>query len=279
MIDRSQWAKLPLRWVHKGGLTKFTDRAIRKVPVDMPFMPAGFMVDSEVDVEALRNECIAALRLYLVLCCRADFKTGVVSATYPQLTRFAKMSRALIARSFTRLEMEGLVVRQPQAKKSGTVVQIEGWNDEYAWGKIPKLWLHDGGSDRMRLLADFNYCKASLDALKVFIAILSFRDRARAGIARVSYTTLSEITGVPRYRVADAITKLYGMNLISFRQGDYRDLDPMDRTNRYLVRGLGSYWPDEEAAADALALTTPTAPGRPSKAALNAAVGFLKADR
>lgn len=131
------------------------------------------------------------------------------------------------------------------------------------------------GSDRMRLLAEFNYCKASLDALKVFIAILSHRDRSRAGITRLSYDALSRITGVPRYRVADAITKLYDMDTISFRQGDFRNLEPMDRTNRYLVRGLGSYWPEADAEQDTLAVGTPK---KPSKKELSADFEFLKTD-
>jgi predicted transcriptional regulator len=277
MNDRSRWAKLPIRWVHKGGLADFTGRAIRKVPVDMPLMPPGLEVKREVDVEALCNESIAALRLYLVLCCRADYATGIAPVTYPQLTLLAKMSRAVIARSFNRLEQEGLIERQAQATKSGTSVRIVDWNDEYTWGKIPKLHLHDGGSGRMLLLAEFNYCKASLDALKVFIAILSHRDKSRAGIARLSYDALSKITGVPRYRVADAITKLYDMNIISFRQGDFRDLNPMDRTNRYLVRGLGSYWPQEDAEQAAFAADVSAAPKKPSKKELSADIDFVKA--
>ena len=271
MNDRSSWAKLPIRWIHEGGLAKFTDRAIRKVPMEWPL--SGIEVDAEVDVEVLRNECIAALRLYLVLCCKTDFKTGLATLTYPQLTRLAKMSRAVISRSFKRLEQEKLIARQPQALKQGTTVRIEGWNDEYAWGKIPKLWLHDGSSERLLLLTEFNYCKASLDALKVFIAILAHRDRSRAGIATLSYDKLAFITGVPRYRVADAITKLYDMELISFRQGDYRDLNPMDRTNRYLVRGLGSYWSVEDAAEDMA--TTQLRPSKPPKDALEAAIDFM----
>ena len=277
MNDRSQWAKLPIRWVHKGGLTKFTGRAKRKVPVDIALMPLGLEVEREVDVEALRNECIAALRLYLVLCCRADYATGIAHVTYPQLTLLAKMSRAVIARSFSRLEQEGLVERQAQATKSGTSVRIVGWDDDYAWGKIPKLHLHDGKSGRMNLLAEFNYCKASLDALKVFIAILSHRDKSRAGITRLSYDALSNITGVPRHRVADAITKLYDMDIVSFRQGDFRDLNSMDRTNRYLVRGLGSYWPQEDAEQAAFAADVSAAPKKPSKKELSADIDFVKA--
>ncbi len=272
MNGRSMWAKLPIRWVHEGGLCTFTDRALRKEPRAWP-LTGITEVEVEVEVEALRNECIAALRLYLVLCCKANFETGLATVTYPQLTRLAKMSRAVISRSFKRLEQEKLITRQPQALKVGTTVRIERWNDEYAWGKIPKLWLYEGSRERLLLLAEFNYSKASFDALKVFIAILAHRDGGRGGIASLSYDKLSSITRVPRWRVADAITKLYGMELISFRQGDYRDLDATLRTNRYLVRGLGCHWPAADEAED----MTNTQPrhSKPTKDALDAALEFV----
>lgn len=272
MNGQSNWAKLPIRWIHEGGLNKFTDRAIRKMPLG-GWPLSDIETDAEVEVEALRNECIAALRLYLALCCKTDFKTGLTTVTYPQLTLLAKMSRAVISRSLKRLELENLIARQPQASKEGTTVRIVGWDDEYSWGKIPKLWLYDGFSERLRLLAEFNYSKASFDALKVFIAILGHRDRYRGGIATLSYDKLSLITGVPRYRVADAITKLYDMDLISFRQGDFRDLDAMLRTNRYLVRGLGSYWPAEDAAEHKA--STQLRPSKPTKNALKASRSFM----
>jgi len=272
MNGESTWAKLPIRWVHEGGLNKFTDLAIRKVPTGVSPL-SDIEVDAEIDVEALRNECIAALRLYLALCCKTDFKTGLAKVTYPQLTLLAKMSRAVISRSFKRLEQENLIARQHQASKEGTTVRIVGWDDKYSWGKIPKLWLYEGLSGRLRLLAEFNYSKSSFDALKIFISILAYGDRNRAGIASLSYDKLSSITGVPRHRVADAITKLYDMDLISFRQGDYQDLNAMLRTNRYLVRGLGSYWPAEGTAEDTA--TTQLRPSKSTKDALKAARDFM----
>lgn len=258
MKKRSEWAKLPIHWIHLGGLTKFVGRVTKKVPL-APFF--GIEADREVDDELLRNECIAALRLYLVLCCRAEFKTGLAKVTYNELTVLAKMSRAVISRSIQRLEKEGLIRRQSQALKNGSSIIIEGWNEEnYGWGKIPKLKLYDGKRDRMLLLAEFNYSKASFYALKIFIGILAHRDKTPSGIATVSYDTLSSTTGVPRHHVADAITKLYQMDLISFRQGDYTNLDATDRTNRYLVRGLGSYWHTASIAADVVSEEAPSAP-------------------
>ena len=233
MKKRSEWAKLPIRWIHAGGLNTFIDRSAR------------------IEDERLRNECIASLRLYLVLCCRADFNTGLTKITYPEMILLAKMSRATISRSIRRLEREGLIQRQAQALKLGSAIIIQDWNEGSAWGKIPNRKLYDGNYDRMLLLAEFNYSKASFYALKVYIGILAYRDKSQAGIATISYDAISSATSVPRHHIADSITQLYQMNLISFRQGDYKSLDAMNRTNRYLVKGLGSYWPEADISKTA----------------------------
>lgn len=274
MTTESMWAKLPIRWVHNRGLANFVGRSFKNVQTASDSIVE---VMREVDDEMLRNESIAALRLYLVLCCRADYKTGLAKVTYKDLIQLAKMSRGVISRSIKRLEKEGLIQREKQALKLGSVISIQGWNEgKYAWGKVPKRWLYNGNKGRMLLLAEFNYSKASFYALKIFIAILAYRDNTRAGIATISYDKISSMTGVPRHHVADAITQLYQMDLISFRQGDYASFDAMNRTNRYLVRGLGSYWPDNTIPDSDV---TTIAPLKPSKRNLQATLSFLNKDQ
>ena len=72
MAAKSEWAKLPIRWIHEGALVDFRGRSTR--PSSRLFL---HLVQPEVDAPALRNESLAALKLFLVLCCRADFSTGM----------------------------------------------------------------------------------------------------------------------------------------------------------------------------------------------------------
>jgi hypothetical protein len=53
-----------------------------------------------------------------------------------------------------------------------------------------------------------------------------------------------DLTGVPRSAISPAITLLLEMNLISFRSGSFTvsDDQDFDRTNRYLIKGLGLRW-------------------------------------
>lgn len=269
MATKSEWAKVPIRWIHENGLVAFRGRSA-KLGNNL-FLPAWPL---ETDDAPLRNESLAALKLYLVLSCRADFATGVAKITYSELCKLGVMSRAVVARSLQRLEKAGLIRRETRALKSGSVIQIENWNDTYAWGKLPKLWLYDGNQGRMLLLSEFNFTQLSFHAMKVYLAILAFRDRR--GITTISYDRLATCTGVPRHHIADSITRLYAMELISFRPGEFRSEHQFDRTNRYLVRGFGTRWPalDEEKPAPQSAAGRQ----RPSLSGVASALAFVKPD-
>lgn len=197
---KSEWAKLPLRWIHEGGLVTFTDTKLKKTRVSADERWTGReWTEAWLHDKEARNTCIAALRLYLVLCCRADYKSGEAAVTYPELMKLAHMSRPIVARSIKRLVTAGLIRRKEQPRKEGSVIIIERWNEDYGWGKIPKFKLYDGNeAGQMLLLAQFN---------------------------------------------AEAINRLYAMDLISYRPGNFNSGSTDDRTNHYLVKGLSARWP------------------------------------
>ncbi|KIU53304.1 MULTISPECIES: hypothetical protein [Pseudomonas] len=268
MAAKSEWAKLPIRWIHEGALVDFRGRSTR--PSSRLFL---HLVQPEVDAPALRNESLAALKLFLVLCCRADFSTGMAKVTYTELCKLGVMSRAVVARSLLRLENAGLIARETRALKSGSLIKIEKWNDDYGWGKIPKLWLYDGNLGRMLRLSEFNFTQLSFHAMKIYLAILAFRDRR--GIATISYDRLASYTGVPRHHIADTITQLYAMELVSFRPGEFHNEHQFDRTNRYLVRGFDTRWPALEEE-DKPPVRSAAAPQRPSQENVASALEFVK---
>lgn len=131
MAAKSEWAKLPIRWIHQGKLVDFRGRSIRPSSKSFPCTWPSVAEDVQ-----LRNESLAALKLYLVLCCRADFSTGMAKVTYIKLCKLGVMSRAVVARSLQRLEKAGSIKRETRALKNGSLIQIENWNDDYGWGKF-----------------------------------------------------------------------------------------------------------------------------------------------
>ncbi|PMU93466.1 hypothetical protein C1Y30_02575 [Pseudomonas sp. GW704-F3] len=116
-------------------------------------------------------------RISLALCCRADFITGNAKVTYEELIRLTGLSRPTVAKALTRLEVEGLIQRKAQALRKGSSILICGWLESKSWAKIPKRWLYDGSSGaKILMLTEFNFSRASLSALKVYLALLAYRD-------------------------------------------------------------------------------------------------------
>jgi len=227
----SEWAKMPVDWIREGGLVNFSDES---------YSLKSMWVKED---RSARNTCVSSLKLYLTLCCRADFTTGNASVTYEELIRLTGLSRPTVAKALTRLEMGGLIQRKAQPLRKGSSILICGWLESKSWAKIPKRWLYDGSfGAKILMLTEFNFSRASLSALKVYIALLAYRDSNRGGIAMLSYDRLALVTGVKRHHIADAITRLYDLRMISFRQGDFSEASDFSRTNRYLVRGLGIRW-------------------------------------
>lgn len=225
----SLFAKMPIKWIQEGGLKAFGNR------------PAP---DDAIDLKH-QNGSITALKLYMTLCIKATFQTGEVKTTYSQLISLSGMSRPVIARSLKRLVDAGLITKMSTSLRQGSVIYINGWLEQRSYGMIPKRWLFDGNQGMAILkLQEFRYSVVALNALRIYLLLIGFRDKDRHGLAVISYSTISRLTGVPRHRVAESITALYDMDLISYRQADFNTItgEEVDRTNHYLVRGLNTTW-------------------------------------
>jgi hypothetical protein len=232
------WAKLPIHWIQQHGLRRFSSTVLKEAKAESK---NGRGVPEPDRAE--RNHSIAALKLYMAICIRTDFHTGEANTSYEELITLTGMSRPVIARSLKRLEELGRITRTKQSLRSGTLIYVCGWLEDKFSGQLPKRWLYDGNQGRSLLkLREFKFDWASFFALKVYLAILAFRDRHRFGLTIITYDKIDQATGIGRYRVADAITMLYQMGLISFRPGKFDESDDHARTNRYLVRGLDIPW-------------------------------------
>ncbi|BCS42453.1 MULTISPECIES: hypothetical protein [Pseudomonas] len=231
------WAKMPNRWVMGGGLAGFSDRN-----------GAG-----KLDVTHL-NSSIAALKVYLAVCTRAKYETGIARTTYPELSELVGMSRSVIARSLRILEAHQLLRRDSPNSRAGSIIYVTRWLEDKGFAKIPKSWLYHGrgaGEERapkpeqrlVKLNAFKFHKRISLQALKAYIALIAMRSKDGKdghGLTVISYDRISDLTGIPRHSVSMAVTLLLEMNLISFRPGSYSEGDgqDFDRTNRYLIKGL-----------------------------------------
>ena len=245
---KPRWAKMPNRWAMSGGLKKFGE------------------VDSQGKVDTIAiNASLASLKVYLAICTRADYHSGIVKTTYPELCALVGHSRNVVARSLRVLEEGGHIRRDTAQPRGGSRIYVERWMEDKGFAKIPKSWLYQGrGSKDDRAsnppeetlikLKAFTFGKRlSLQALKIYVLLLAMRNRDFPngdGLTLITYDKISEYTGVKRHSVSLAINLLMEMNMISFRSGDPNTSDflDFDRTNRYLIKGFNLRYREQSAA-------------------------------
>lgn len=244
---KMSWAKMPNRWAMAGGLREFKHRDARNM------------------VSALHtNTSIAALKTYLAICTRTDFRSGLAKTTYEELGVLLGHSRLVIARSLRTLLANGLIRSDSAKARDGSQLYVCRWLEDEGYAKIPKSWLYrvrgkegDAPAVSKKHLFKLRAFKLnsllSLMALKIYILLLALRNKdrrtegdltGRDGLTIVSYDRIMDLTGVPRSAISPAITLLLEMNLVSFRSGSFTvsDDQDFDRTNRYLIKGLGLRW-------------------------------------
>ncbi|MDX9668622.1 hypothetical protein QMK50_27125 [Pseudomonas sp. P5_152] len=251
--ETTDFARLPIKWIQGGGVAAYDSR-----------------VGDEARNRPQQNSSIAALRLFVSLCMIADYQSGQVKTTYPKLIALSGLSRPIVARALKRLVLEGMLHKVDKPIRQGTILQMAGWEDRFH-GKLPKSRLYDGSRTQLLVLHQFEFSALSLYALKVYLVICAFRDRKNFNIATINYATISRLAGVPIYQIPASLNRLYHLELISYKQADYYEPGnaEQDRTNRYLIRGLGDRWP---------AFNPERSSGRssgPSKAKIAAANEFI----
>lgn len=225
--DLPAFARLPIKWIQNAGIAVFDSR-----------------IGDQPRSRAEQNSSIAALRLFVSLCMVADYHSGEIKTTYPKLIALSGLSRPIVAGALKRLVQEGLLKKIEKPIREGTALQLAGWDDPFH-GKLPKGKLYDGSKTQLLVLKQFEFSALSLYALKIYLVICAYRDRKNSNIATISYDTISRLSGVPLHQIPSSLNRLYHLELISYKQADYYDLwvSMTDRTNRYLVRGLGDKWP------------------------------------
>ena len=219
-LSSVQWAKVPTAWIrYDNGL--------------LAFKAASPGVDA------------AALKLYILLCLlmhpasrKQSTVTPVVRVTYDQLERKTNLSRSLVSRGLRRLvELGRISIDQAGRANQYSVVGYE--DGTRGWGKLPETHLlaADYGT-RLRIASVGHRARADRDALKLYLALVAFRDGA-SGSSRLSYDKMQEYTGVPRQSIRRALNVLFEAALISRER--LSESEAVSTTaHQYWVSGLPS---------------------------------------
>jgi hypothetical protein len=215
MAARSQFVRLPSRWIIASGLKGFTWAS-----------GAG----------AEQNAAhIVALMVLILIAHDADQTTGVAKITYDQMVERSSSSRAMVSVGLKILLAQGLITKEGQGRSSLALVGFEPLN---GWAKLPAKRLYD--KDVVTAFTRFKLrVRTELDALKLYLLLLAFREN-ETNLARISYAKISEYTGIATRHITAAGSFLNGLPLIYTEWSRSTESDH-GISNAYRIVGIDPY--------------------------------------
>ena len=229
--SRSTWVKLPLWWILYGALPMNEERQAYAVPV------SGLRLFSQKN----RGNAIASLKLYIALLVRTNNRTsdedyGRACPSLAELGYATGLSREKLVSAGRFLESNGLL-RIERGKGNRNVYSIVGY-EKTPWGKLPKRMFTLSYLDGDTLKQISTRSRAGLNALKLYLFLVSSVDR-KTGYACRTYYSITEQTGIRRSEIKEAISMLINLKLLVVEhEPTSNQCDPYSSPNRYLIRGV-----------------------------------------
>ncbi|MFZ3019549.1 MAG: hypothetical protein WA056_13955 [Gallionella sp.] len=222
-MTRELWSKMPCTWQTDAN---FHGAQLNSFPLD--FLPPGV--------------AIAALKLYIALCLKANFKsgsylpdTGCSQKSISQLCELVGLSRPMTIKGLRKLQEWKIVT-----VKGGrpVIYHITDYETAKYWVKLPRTHLYAGSKEKRieRLRVMSNRSKTTLHALQMYLYLAAIRDKS-SGLAKVTYERLSEVLGITRNDISKAISALVGFDLISVRLAEFGESSGKHPSNIYWLRG------------------------------------------
>lgn len=185
---------------------------------------------------------IAALMTYIALVHHvneSDSHTrgqeGSVKITYDVLCQLIGISRNKLSGGLKVLQEFNLVSREGDGKN--VTYSIIGYTSPSGWAKLPAKGLYDDSRSQIKLFKDFKLrSKAELNALKIYLVLLSFRNN-KTLMTLMSYEKIAEYSGVQRSDIRTALSFLVVNHFITINT-DLTTRDDYSRSNQYRIRHL-----------------------------------------
>lgn len=161
-----------------------------------------------------------------------------VIATYEDLIALTNLSRGPIASGLKLLRELGAITATKNG--NGCIYSLQGIETNGNYCALPQEYLLDGQTVMRRLKGLHTAIKnrSSLDAMKLYMLLLALRDR-QLNVARASYPTIREYTGMRKEEISVAVQLLQGAQLIRLARDEEVPLNVgQHRHNRYIIAGL-----------------------------------------
>ncbi len=215
MAGRTEFVRLPSRWIQQGGLKAFAWKS-----------GAG----SENNATQ-----IVALMILVLIAHDADQTTGVAQITYDHLVERSSSSREKVSAALKFLEQCKLIERKTHGRSS---IRLTDFDPLKGWAKLPSKRLYQND-----VVTAFRHVKlrvrTELDALKLYLLLIAFRDN-ESNVARISYLRITEYSGIAAKNITAAISFLNGQTLIYTERAPSGESD-FGVSNKYRVVGIDPY--------------------------------------
>lgn len=218
----AEWASLPTYWILKPQYDA------------QPNWKSGLVAFGGRDIG---TKC-AALKLYLAIVLRAEFKAGskrhgCATITYDDFQNSVGLSRPYISRGLKFLVAQEMISASPNGRS------IEYKLTNYAiggrWVKLPKRHLlRLDGSRPLQNLSTRR--RTDLNALRLYLLLLALKSKANSD-AKISYDNIIKYTGMQRRNISQAISILVEYELITVRT-EHDHSESKNQPNRYAIKGL-----------------------------------------
>jgi hypothetical protein len=207
----NNWVRLPTRWIGADGLNEWAWRS-----------------------EGAGSNSVAALMCLIAIAHVAEQEEGFARVTYDSLYEATGLSRKKISAGLTILGRYGLIDRKVEGRSR---LQLTNFDPKGGWAKLPAKSMYSGG----RIIAFDGFklrSKAELDALKLYLLFVAFRDR-KINAANLSHKSIEKHSGVDGARIKTGIGLLVSQQLVHVDQVK-RDDEEYGVRHTYRVVGIDS---------------------------------------
>lgn len=187
-----------------------------------------------------KSDYTASLMLYICIAQHIPKIREEISISYSKLSGMTGLSRAKISSGIYILK-DKKIISVSDEKKTNSYGLLWRANDK-GWAKLPVKSMYNEDYSYIYPFKDFRLRKkVELDALKLYLILVAFRDE-KTNSTTMRYETISNYTGIITNDIKSASSFLVSLDLINIDKSNIEEDSVIKKwRNIYRIRGINRY--------------------------------------
>lgn len=186
-----------------------------------------------------KSDYIASLMIYICIAQHVQEERGKISMSYSDISGLTDLSRAKVSAGISILK-DKRIISVSGDNKTNSYELLWRENDK-GWAKLPVKSMYNKDYSCIVPFKDFHLRKkVELDALKLYLILVAFRDE-KTNSTVMKYETISDYTGITTNDIKSASSFLVSMNLINVDKSNIEDYEIKRWRNVYRINGINRY--------------------------------------